>query len=126
MITIKSYALLDTICFSDFKLLEVKIGELNKTLELNLEGVWLIESSGPKELGPGYVKISNFDKFSAKSSNSVLKKSGDASYEQIKQMKEIDDHKVGENYLIFFGFSDDGSWLECEVVGGKIEAIFNS
>lgn len=125
MINMHFYKSLGHLCFSDFDVYEIHIDEINKIFQMDLEGVWLIQKENePKELGRGYVKISNFEEIKAKFSNSVKQLEGNASIEQIKELKEINDHEIGNNYLKIFGFINDGSWLECEIVGGKVKAEF--
>jgi hypothetical protein len=125
MITMHSYKSLDNLCFSDFDVLGIEIDKGNKKVQINLEGAWLVKNKNDvKELGRGYVKISNFNKLTSKFSNSISKLEGKATAEQIKELKEINDHEVGNNYLKIFGFIADGSWLECDIIGGEVEAHF--
>lgn len=125
MVTMHFYKSLDNLCFSDFHVLDITIDTDDKTLEINLEGAWLIvNGSEPKELGKGAVKIKNFKEIQPKYSNCLKKTEGMANIEEIKQLKEIDDHKVGNNFMEIYGFINDGSWLECKIVGGSVEAEF--
>jgi hypothetical protein len=121
---ISSHKDLDNLCFSDFDVFRVEIDKENKLFKLELEGAFLIENNNLKELGCGYVKISNFDEINAVLSNIKLNYERKASIQQIKQLKEINDHEVGKNYVKFSGFINDGSWLECEIKGGCVEASF--
>jgi hypothetical protein len=125
MVNIHFYKSLSHLCFSDFDIFKICIDEVNKIFQIDLEGVWLIQKGNePKELGSGYVKIYNFKEIKAKFFNSVKKTEGKANVKQIKQLKEINDHEVESNYLKIFGFIDDGSWLECEIIGGEVKAEF--
>ncbi len=125
MITMHFYKSLSYLCFSDFDVIDIEIDKEKKKIQIHLEGVWLVKNKNDiKELGNGYVKISNFNNLIAKFSNSVSGLEGKASIEQIKELKEINDHEVGNNYLKIFGFIDDGSWLECMIEGGEVEASF--
>ena len=114
MVEMHHYKSLENLCFSDFDVLGIDVDEETKMFQINLEGVWLIKNKeNIKELGHGYVKIINFNDLKAKFSNSQSGIEGKASIEQIKELKEINDHEVGNNYLKIFGFIDDGSWFEC-------------
>lgn len=125
MVSMHFYKSLGNLCFSDFDVFKIHIDQTKKIFQIDLEGVWLLQNKNePKELGRGYVKINNFREIKAKFSNSVKKLEGNASNEQIKELKEINDHEAGNNYLKIFGFINDGSWLECQIVGGEVEAKF--
>lgn len=126
MVTMHFYKSLNSLCFSDFDVLGIEIDEEEKIFQITVEGVWLKQDEGePKELGKGYIKINGFKEIQAKYSNSVKKSEGDASFDQIKEIKEINDREAGFNYLKLFGFINDGSWVECKITGGQVEAEFD-
>lgn len=124
MVVINSYLELENLCFSDFDVLGIKVDEKSRVFEIKMEGVWLIENDNARELCSGIISITNYQKLLKNFDNTVLGTRGDASVDQIKEIKEINEHQVSKDSFSFCGFSDDGSWVEVKIIGGKITCKF--
>jgi hypothetical protein len=119
------YKNFDNLCFSDFDVLKIEIDAKKKKIKIHLEGVWLVKNrNNIEELSQGYVQINNYHNFTSTFSNSISGIEGKATIAQIKELKEIAYHENGNDFLEFGGFINDGSWLECTVQGGEVEAHF--
>lgn len=115
---------LDSLCFSDFDVKKITINEKARIFMIEMEGIWLIGLNGNKELGPGYVEIKSYREIKPTYFNALKKEEGQADLNKVSEINEINEHEVTDDSLKIAGFANDGSWIECEVVGGVVKAVF--